>query len=253
VDYKGKIMKAALITGGAIRVGKGIALALAQQGYDIALHYNSSLDAAKETQQQIQQLNVKCELFQADLSKAETIEPLMQQVAQTFPYLEVLINNASTYQQALIQNTTLETFDEQIAMNLKAPFFLIKNYAQYFKKGNIINIIDNKMGFNQFQYAAYLLAKKALAELTKMAAMEFAPHIRVNGVAPGTVLPIASRTEEYNNWRKQGIPLQRFADLKEINQAILSLISNNYITGHILVVDGGELLTNTGRNTLNFN
>lgn len=246
-------MKAALITGGAIRVGKGIALALAQQGYDIALHYNSSLEAAKETQYQIQQFNVKCELFQADLSNAHTIEPLMQQVSETFPYLDVLINNASTYQQALIQNTTLETFDEQIAMNLKAPFFLIKNYAKYLKKGNIINIIDNKMGFNQFHYAAYLLAKKALAELTKMAAMEFAPNIRVNGVAPGTVLPIVSRTEDYNNWRKQGIPLQRFADLTEISQAILSLISNEYITGHILVVDGGELLTNTGRNTLNFN
>jgi len=246
-------MKAALITGGAIRVGKGIALALAKQGYDIALHYHSSVNAAKETQQQIQQLNVKCELFQSDLSKAEEIEPLIQKTLQQFPHLNVLINNASTYQQALIQNTTIDTFDEQIAMNLKAPFFLIKNYAQYFKKGNIINIIDNKMGFNQFQYAAYLLAKKALAELTKMAAMEFAPHIRVNGVAPGTVLPIASRTEDYNNWRKKGIPLQRFADLKEINQAILSLISNEYITGHILVVDGGELLTNTGRNTLNFN
>jgi len=246
-------MKAALITGGAIRVGKGIALALARQGYDIALHYHSSVNAAQETQQQIQQLNVQCELFQADLSNAEEIEPLFQQIIQTFPHLNVLINSASTYQQALIQNTTIDTFDEQIAMNLKAPFFLIKNYAQYCKKGNIINIIDNKMGFNQFQYAAYLLAKKALAELTKMAAMEFAPHIRVNGVAPGTVLPIASRTEDYNNWRKKGIPLQRFADLKEINQAILSLISNEYITGHILVVDGGELLTNTGRNTLNFN
>ncbi len=246
-------MKAALITGGAIRVGKGIALALAKQGYDIALHYHSSVNAAKETQQQIQQLGVQCELFQADLSKAEEIEPLIKKTIQRFPHLNVLINNASTYQQSLIQNTTVDTFDEQIAMNLKAPFFLIKNYAQYCKKGNIINIIDNKMGFNQFQYAAYLLAKKALAELTKMAAMEFAPHIRVNGVAPGTVLPIASRTEDYNNWRKKGIPLQRFADLKEINQAILSLISNEYITGHILVVDGGELLTNTGRNTLNFN
>ncbi len=246
-------MKAALITGGAIRVGKGIALALAKQGYDIALHYHSSVNAAQETQQQIQQLGVQCELFQANLSNAEEIEPLIQKTIQRFPHLNVLINSASTYQQALIQNTTIDTFDEQIAMNLKAPFFLIKNYAQYCKKGNIINIIDNKMGFNQFQYAAYLLAKKALAELTKMAAMEFAPHIRVNGVAPGTVLPIASRTEDYNNWRKKGIPLQRFADLKEINQAILSLISNEYITGHILVVDGGELLTNTGRNTLNFN
>jgi len=246
-------MKAALVTGGAIRVGKGIALALAKQGYDIALHYHSSVNAAKETQQQIQQMGVQCELFQADLSNAEEIEPLFQQIIQNFPHLNVLINSASTYQQALIQNTTIDSFDEQIAMNLKAPFFLIKNYAHYCKKGNIINIIDNKMGFNQFQYAAYLLAKKALAELTKMAAMEFAPHIRVNGVAPGTVLPIASRTEDYNNWRKQGIPLQRFAEIPEITQAILSLITNDYITGHILVVDGGELLTNTGRNTLNFN
>jgi pteridine reductase len=246
-------MKAALVTGGAIRVGKGIALALAKQGYDIALHFHSSVDAAKEIQHQIQQLNVKCELFQADLTNPDTIKSLIQKVVEAFPYLNVLINSASTYQQAMIQDTTVDIFNEQMAMNLRAPFFLIKNFANFCKKGNIINIIDNKMGFNQFQYAAYLLAKKALAELTKMAAIEFAPHIRINGVAPGTVLPIASRTEEYNNWRKQGIPLQRFADIKEINQAILSLIENEYITGHILVVDGGELLTNTGRNTLNFN
>jgi NAD(P)-dependent dehydrogenase (short-subunit alcohol dehydrogenase family) len=253
MDSKGTFMKAALVTGGAIRVGKGIALALAKQGYDIALHYHSSVHAARETQQQIQQIGVQCTLFQTDLSNPEQLETLIPTVVQHFPHLNVLINSASTYQQATIQETTLDIFNEQWATNLRAPFFLIQQFAQHCKQGNIINIIDNKIGFNQFQYAAYLLAKKALAELTKMAAMEFAPNIRINGIAPGIILPPPSRTEDYNNWRKQGIPLQRFAEITEITQAISSLIENNYITGHVLVVDGGELLTNTGRNTLNFN
>ena len=125
-------------------------------------------------------------------------------------------------------------------------------FAQEVDQGEVINIIDNKIAFNQNKYAAYLLAKKTLVELTKMAAIEFAPQLRVNGVAPGVVLPASTRSQEYIDWRIQGIPLQMQGSTKHITDAILSLLNNPFITGQILAVDGGESLSNTGRNAGDF-
>ena len=114
--------------------------------------------------------------------------------------------------------------------------------------GNIINILDNKIEFNQPQYAAYVLTKKALAEFTKLAALEFAPDIRVNGVAPGVVLPAGSRSKEYIDWRVQAIPLKKQGKTRNITDALLHLLDNDFISGQILVVDGGESITNEGLN-----
>ena len=119
-------------------------------------------------------------------------------------------------------------------------------------QGQVINIIDNKISFNQYEYAAYLLAKKTLVELTRMSALEFAPAIRVNGVAPGVVLPATTRSPEYVAWRVSGIPLQRQGGSEHITAAVLSLMANEFVTGQILVVDGGEGLANVGQNAAQF-
>ena len=243
---------AALVTGGAIRLGKAIALSLAAAGYDIALHFRSDPDKAAATASEIRALGVRCQPFRADLADPTAIPPLISAVATHFPGLNVLVNSASAYTQATIANTTAAVFDTQFGVNLRAPLLLLQAYAEQLGQGNVINIIDNKIGFNQFEYAAYLLSKKALAELTRMAAVEFAPAIRVNGVAPGVVLPAGSRSPEYIAWRVQGIPLQRQGTTDQIGQAILSLLANEFITGQILVVDGGESLTNTGQNAAQF-
>ncbi len=242
----------ALITGSAIRLGKHIALALAEQGYDIAIHYNSSTSAAQETVKLIQSKGAKCELFQYDLTDAENMNGFMADVKNAFPSLSVLVNSASGYTQATIANTTPTVFDTQFALNLRAPFFLTQAFAQLVEKGNIINILDNKIGFNQYQYAAYLLAKKSLVELTKMAAVEFAPRIRVNGVAPGVVLPASTRSQEYIEWRLQSIPLHMQGSTEHITQAIISLLDNTFITGQFLTVDGGENIAQIGRNAGEF-
>lgn len=243
---------AALVTGGAIRLGKAIAVALAKHGYDIALHYNRSESAAAETAEEIRALGVNCTPFQQNLLAAEELKDFVPQVQKAFPRLAVLVNSASGYESGTIAETSVETFDTQFALNLRAPFFLMQAFAQHVTSGSVINIIDNKIGFNQFDYAAYLLAKKALVDLTKMASLEFAPALRVNGVAPGVVLPAVSRSEEYIAWRVQGIPLQIQGDTTHITQAITSLLGNAFITGQIIVVDGGESLTNIGRNATQF-
>lgn len=240
--------EAVLITGSAIRLGKAIALGFAKKGYDIALHYNSSQEQAESTEAEIKELGVTCQLFKFDLANTKELEKNIEEVFNTFPDLNILVNSASAYIQADIGNTKIEDYEKLFDVNLKAPFFLSKYFAEKCKKGNIINIIDNKISFNQNSYAAYLLTKKNLAELTKLSALEFAPNIRVNGVSPGVIMPASSRSEEYMNYRINGIPLKMKGEEDNITEAIFSLIDNKFMTGQIITVDGGESLMNTGRN-----
>ncbi len=243
---------AALVTGGAIRLGRSFALALAAAGYDIALHYRSSAGPAEETATDIEALGVRCHRFQADLADAGRLDDLVGRVAATLPHLNVLVNSASAYTQSRIMETTPSLFDEQFAVNLRAPFFLTQAFARHAGSGSVVNVLDNKIGFNQFQYAAYLLSKKALADLTRMAALEFAPAIRVNGIAPGVVLPASSRSAAYIAWRLEAIPLRRQGSEDHITAALLSLLENPFITGQVLVVDGGENIANAGRHAGDF-
>jgi pteridine reductase len=243
---------AALVTGAAIRLGKAIALGLAGAGYDIALHYNSSVAPAEETAAEIRALGVDCHLFAQDLSQTAQLGDFLGKVYAAMPRLNVLVNSASAYTQAMIKETTPDIWATQFAVNLTAPVFLTQAFAAQVGQGNVVNIIDNKIGFNQPQYAAYLLAKKGLAEFTRMASVEFAPAVRVNGVAPGVVLPAGTRSPEYVAWRLQGIPLKMQGDPKQIVQAIRYCLDNEFVTGQILVVDGGESLMNIGQNAATF-
>jgi len=244
--------KAALVTGGAIRLGKAIASALAGEGYDILIHYNSSAGAAEETAKEIRALGVKCESISYNLLDSENISSLIQKGVELFPHLSVLVNSASGYTQARILETSTEIFDKQFSLNIKAPFFLAKAFKEIVNKGSIINIIDNKSGFNQYQYAAYLLGKKSLLEFTKMAAIEFAPEVRVNAVSPGVVLPAKTRSEEYVNWRVQAIPLKKQGSPEDIGSAVVFMAENEFITGQHITIDGGENIAQIGLNAGEF-
>jgi pteridine reductase len=240
--------RAALVTGAAVRLGNAIAKMLARSGYDIALHYNSSRNAAEAAAQEIRSLGVRCELFQHDLGDCSGIAKVVSDVVGRLPHLDLLVNSASVYDKARIAETTPEMLEQQWAVNFKAPFFLIKEFASRVEHGSIINLLDNKIAFNQFQYAAYLGSKKALAELTKMAALEFAPRIRVNGVAPGVVLPPPGREPSYLDWRRQTIPTQKLGNPAQICAAVDTLLRNEFMNGQIVFVDGGESMNFVGRN-----
>lgn len=243
---------AALVTGGAVRLGKALATGLARRGYDIALHYHSSENESRQTCRQIEAMGVQYRCFRFDLRDFSGMENHMGRIFNEFPGLSVLVNSASAYMQTDIDGTTPEDFDRLFDVNLKAPFFLSQLFARQCAKGNIINILDNKIAFNQPAYAAYLLTKKGLAELTKLAALSFAPTIRVNGIAPGVVLPAESRSDEYIHWRIKGIPLERKGDTGQILDGVLSLLENEFVTGQVLAVDGGESITNVGFNSAGY-
>ncbi|MCH9675387.1 MAG: SDR family oxidoreductase [Gammaproteobacteria bacterium] len=238
----------ALVTGGGVRLGRAIALALANRGYDIVLHYRQSVDAARATAKAIEDIGVECHLVAADLGEADPFDDLMHEALRQCPRLSLLINSASAYVQRSIADTTVANFDDLFHTNLRAPFFLTRAFASQVEVGNVINILDNKIGFNQHKYAAYVLTKKALAEFTRIAAVEFAPRIRVNGVAPGVVMPAESRSDEYLQWRLNAIPLAMQGHSEHITGAIGHLVDNEFMTGQILTVDGGENIANLGRN-----
>ena len=245
-------MSTVLVTGGGTRLGRAFCQHLAAKGYNIAIHYNSSAAEAEIVKQQVGQLEVECELFGVDFLSADDSTGLIKSVAERFPDFDLLVNSASLYHQQSIAETTWDSFESQFRVNIGVPFFLTQAFAKLMKdknsKGSVINIIDNKVAFNQYHYAAYLLTKKSLAEFTKMAALELSPTIRVNGIAPGVVMPMESRTGDYLDWRIQGIPLQQQGTVTDLTRAMDYLLDSSFVTGQILMVDGGESLTNTGRN-----
>lgn len=238
---------AALVTGAANRLGLAFARALAGQGYDIALHYHRSADQAEMAATDIRSMGVDCHLFPFDLASADAGQ-LVTQVIEKLPALNVLVNSASAYGAATIADTEPELLHTQFAVNFSAPFALSRTFYNSVAHGNIINILDNKIAFQQNNYAAYLLSKKALAELTCLSSVEFAPRVRVNGIAPGVVLPGDTRTSDYVQWRVQGIPLGRQGGVDELIQAMMYLLDNEFVTGQILFVDGGERLNQRGLN-----
>ena len=242
----------AMVTGGAIRLGKVLSITLANMGYRIAIHYNKSSKQADLLKTELEQSGVECDVFQFDFNQSRDASKLIGAVYTRFPDFNVLVNSASVYAQANMMETTADMLEEQFKVNFMGPYFLTKAFAQQCNKGNVVNILDNKIAFNQYQYSAYLLSKKSLAELTKLAALELAPDIRVNGLAPGVVMPADERTNDYIDWRIKGIPVKKQGTTENVSDALQYILSNDFVCGQILTVDGGESLTHVGQNTANY-
>ncbi|HQO58783.1 MAG TPA: SDR family oxidoreductase [Candidatus Omnitrophota bacterium] len=234
--------KAALITGGAQRLGAAMAVQLAQMGYDIALHYNRSRKQAEITQRAVERTGAACRLFPADLGNAKAAERLIGQAAKTFPGLNLLVNNASVYQHNTITKADSGLYDTIMAVNLKAPCLLTSHFARICKKGDVINMLDARVTRNRTPSLYYLLSKKALKEFTQMAALAMAPDVRVNAIAPGAILPPKGKGEAYMKSLAQTIPQKETQNPDQVLRALVFLLENPCYTGQILYVDGGTHL-----------
>ena len=232
--------KAALITGGARRIGAEIAMGLAAEGYDIAIHYNSSENEAIETQKKVKSSGRECAIFKGDLRDIHFVNELVMVAFSTYPHLNVLVNSASVFRRAEIKDTAVRDFDELMSVNFRAPFFLIKEFARLCSGGNIVNILDTKTARHQNTYTAYSISRTALLELTRFAAVEFAPKIRSNGICPGFILPGAGENEAYTKRLESKIPLGKKGKPGNIVETVKFLLKNDFITGEIIYVDGGE-------------
>lgn len=182
--------KTALITGASKRIGKALSEHLAKNGWNIIIHYNNSGKAAAQLVSSLSAKFTSQHFYtvRANLSNINEVVELIPKVMSEFGTFNLLINNASVFDKSYIQETSPELFNTQLLVNLQAPFFLIRDFANYCKTGNIINFVDTRLTTNKSNFAAYSLSKKGLWDLTQMAALEFSPEIRVNAIAPGVTL-----------------------------------------------------------------
>jgi len=241
--------KTALITGAARRIGAGTARSLHAAGYNLALHYLSSVAEAQVLADDLNQLrNNSAQLVQADLRRTEKLAPMIEQVAGIWGRLDVLINNASSFYPTPMGTATEQHWDELLGSNLKAAFFLSQAAVPYLceRGGSIVNIVDIHAERGLKNYPVYSIAKAGLAAMTRALAKELGPEIRVNGVAPGAIL----WPEHDMDGAKQAeilarIPLRRKGEPGDVARAVLFLVENApYVTGQILAVDGGRSLFN---------
>jgi len=232
-----------LITGGAKRLGKEMALSLAQKGWDVALHFRNSESDAETTRQRIEKTGVVCRLFQANLERAQEAVDMLRKVLKEFPELDLLVNNASVFDESPLATVDEEVFDRQFDVNFKSPFFMTQQYTKNCRSGHVVNILDTKIQSNRAgRFTAYNLSKKALMHLTQMSAIDLAPRFRVNAIAPGPVLKASHASEEEFQIRIQQTPLQLEIPGSSIVSALNYLIENPNLTGEILYCDNGSHL-----------
>jgi pteridine reductase len=224
-------MKRALVTGAGKRLGREFSLRLQGMGYDVALHYNTTppdFDGPS---------------FQADLSDLGSLGKLIPEVVKKMGRLDLLINSAAVYHKVGFLQTDATIFEEEIAINLRAPFFLTQAFANAANGGaHIVNITTAATTDRKTAYTADVLSKKALEYFTLLSARQLAPKVRVNAIAPGSVLSPDRPTADYEkNLQKliETIPLKRRGTPSEIVEAMVFLETQTFLTGQILFVDGG--------------
>jgi pteridine reductase len=235
----------ALVTGGAVRIGKVLALALAGRGAAVAVHYGNSAAAAAETVATIRDSGGSAVALQADLRDISQAYLLMEQAAKRLGSVDILVNSAAVFEPVGFLDTTELIWDEQFSVNLKAPFFLCRAFARQVgsgRPGQIINIADWRAIRPDPQSIAYSLTKAGIVAMTKGLALALAPNIRVNAIAPGSILPPPGRDEAYLEEIGRRTPLQRHGSTDELAKALLYLVSAEFVTGQVLFVDGGEHL-----------
>jgi len=233
----------ALVTGGAHRVGKAIALALAGAGADLVIHYHHSAQAAAATVGEIEALGRQALAVGADLGDTVQIEHLFQEIERQFGQLDLLVNSASTFEAVDFMSMTPQQWDETLDVNLKGPAFCAQAAARLMLArggGQIVNISD-VIGLKPWpRFPQHSVAKAGLIMLTQVLAARLAPTIRVNAVAPGPVLKPPGMPDK--RWREIGAAslLGRAGRAEDVAQAVLYLARSDYVTGEVLVVDGGS-------------
>lgn len=233
------IGRTALITGAAKRLGGAVALALAEQGADIVIHYRRSKQEAAALSEQIRQAGATAWLVQGDLMYPEQTERLFKQAVGQAGSINILINNASIFDKDTLWETDEDSLWPNLRVHAMAPLTLARALAKQTDTGHIINFLDTRVTCYDREHASYHLSKRVLLTLTRMLAMELAPNIAVNAVAPGLILPPAGKDERYLQELAHTNPLSRHGSPRDVTETVLFLLHSRFITGQIIYVDGG--------------
>jgi NAD(P)-dependent dehydrogenase (short-subunit alcohol dehydrogenase family) len=236
--------RVALVTGAAKRLGRAVALRLASEGADVAVHYGKSAAEARELVSEIEKLGRHAAVFSAELTSVPAIQKLVADVVVRFGHLDILVNGAANFLETKFGSTTEQSWDASLDTNLKAPFFCSQAAAPHLAKtgrGAIVNFADigGILGWREF--LPHSLSKAGIILLTRILAKELAPAVRVNAIAPGTITMPGDPAE----WQKDFIrlaPLGRTGRPDEIADAVLFLLTAEFLTGQTLILDGGRTL-----------
>ena len=239
-ELKGKV---ALVTGAGKRLGRAVALRLAEEGMDVAVHYGSSAREAADVVGKIEEMGQKAVALRADLRSVEEIRKLLLQVGNELGRLDLLVNSAANFLPGSVISTTEEVWDASLDTNVKAPFFVAQAAAGMLRrsKGAIVNFADTGGVLGWPGFIGHSVAKAGLINLTKSLAKALAPDVRVNAIAPGTITMPGDPPE----WEQEFVklaPLKRTGRPSDIADVVVYLATAEFLTGHTLVLDGGRTL-----------
>jgi pteridine reductase len=232
----------ALITGAAKRIGRETALTLADQGVNVVIHFNRSDSEARRLAELLQLKGVKVWTVQADFRRSDEYQTLIERAQQAAGGLDILINNASIFPLETLKDLTWSELSANMEVNAWVPFVLSRQFAERIGRGKIVNLHDSRLKGYDWTHVGYILSKHVLAAMTRMMALEFAPNITVNAVAPGLILPPPGKDESYLQNLVHTVPLQRHGEAQDIADAVAFLVRSDFITGNVIYVDGGRHL-----------
>ncbi len=239
--------KTAIITGGAIRIGRAITLALAKAGCNVFIHFGCSSDDAEKTKLDAQAFGIEAVSYPADLADEDETNSILPEALKNFDSIDILVNNAAIFpENDTFNSISTLAWNKVFDVNLRAALNLSKSFANQLPNGiqrKIINIVDARIFRHESDHLAYRLSKKCLWELTNILALELAPHIAVNALAPGAILPPPGKDSEYlERIASKRIPLMKYGNMNQVIRSVLYLLDNDFITGETIKIDGGEYL-----------
>ena len=233
----------ALVTGASQRLGKVIAIHLAEQGYDVAVHHRSSDEDARAVAGRIEELGRRAVILQADLSRESELAPLVSAAADELGGLGLLVNNAAIFEEDDFGRMKRESWDMHIDTNLRAPIMLSEAFAAQAAAGaSIVNIIDQRVLNPAPEFISYTLSKTGLWSATQLMAKAYAPRVRVNAVGPGPTLPSVHQRPGEFEAEVAATPLKKAVDPAEIAAAVHFLATMPSVTGQLILVDSGQHL-----------
>ncbi len=237
--------RSALVTGGARRIGRAIALTLAAHGWDVAVHYGESREDAEALTAEIGQRERRAVALGADLTREADVIGLVPRATAAVGPLTLLVNNASLFERDDALTVTRASWDRHLETNLRAPFVLMQEFARQLPAetdGSIVNILDERVWNLTPYFVSYTVSKTALWTLTQTMAMAMAPRVRVNGIGPGPTLPSPRQSDEQFRRQVELLPLRRSTTPDEIARAVTFILDSPAMTGQMIALDGGQHL-----------
>ena len=238
---KQAIVKTALVTGAGRRIGREIALYLAREGWDVALHYRDSRREAEALAAEIAAAGCKTALLQADLADAVSASALVGRATQALGPLSLLVHNAAVFEKEGLTNFSHEGFARHMAVNLEAPLHLSRDFAAQAPAGSqIVCLVDGMEGWSlSAAYLSYALSKQGLREAVRLLARPLAPNVRINGIAPGATMEGSGDTPDSFERLAAKAPMQRTSGPEEIIHALAFLLASKGVTGQVIDLSGG--------------